>query len=972
MTVCVGPLEEYSKELKSQYDKWKLSDTLTKFPQFGNNKNKNKYINLALIGRAQDEGVGEHKKDIAKTTIHGNIDDIAGRKTHIEFDDVASSDEGRLVLIEGAPGIGKTSFAWKLCKKWASGEICSQYKLVVFLKLRDKKVRNAKEISDLFYLASKEAIQEIKRTDGEGILLILEGYDELSSEMRTDDSIFLDIISGDELRRAKVIVTSRPTASEFLLARYRNQISQHIEILGFTTENVEEYLQTVLAHDQDLLRSLREYLEGYPHIRNMLYIPLNCAIIIEVYQQCVKAGTEQVHVPKTMTDLYSSLLRSLLLRHLHNHPVHRKVNWTIKEFRDLPEDVYKQFCYLAEVAYTGIVAERQVIFELPGDTETLGLMHCVPEVFIDQGIEKSYSFLHLTIQEYLAAFHLSLMPTEQLEKVILDCRRESSFQMVLRFFAGLTKFKCLKSVSVLQQCFKYDDSVSEARVSLDSLHWIFEAQDPTVAVKALGRSVTFKGLPPFSIFDCFVLGYCISHSECLWDIKLSAENLLDEGVKLFVQGALEDNTECNCGISDLEVHLKITAEGLKQLLSLPDKYLKANLKSLDLRRNSLGPETCIILCQSIPEMPGLEVIRLDSNPVGHGSGELVSFIELLSSRSSGFHRHLRSTLPQPSSVSPLSSLKVLDLGNTGLHLEHCKVLKTLLGSTRTLRDLFVVDNQLSPECLDYIIDGVSENDTLFCLEMRDSRFSAENAKRLASVLESNSILIHVGLSCCDISPEGACSLANALRSNDSLLKLYLDRNPIGPEGAKAFAAMLYDNTSLRKLDVCDDSIGEEGAKNLANALEYNSNLVNLWIPDMFESVLETHSGDRIKFLYLQRKKWMNEKWGNRMVREDQLLYQERISKEYRYEPEVYYTSHTFVYRGTSSTVITCIEATDSWDDGTGGEPALTNGGLGKSFVSVRVMGQFMSDFDHTVTIYGEKVKKKNSCFVLNLWLVALL
>ena len=956
--IYVDPLDEYSTELKTRYDDWELSDVLTKSPLF--DRNKYEFINLALIGRAQDEEVREHKKDITKSTIHGNIDDIAGRKTAIIFEHVAPSGKGRLILIEGAPGIGKTSFAWKLCKKWASGEICSQYKLVVFLKLRDKKVREAKEISELFYLASKKTTDEIKRTDGKGVLMLLEGYDELSTKMRTDDSIFLDIISGDELGQAKVIVTSRPTASEFLLARYKNKISQHIEILGFTSENIEAYLQTVLANDQDLLVSLKGYLTCYPHIQNMLYIPLNCAIIIEVYRRCVRANTEQVHVPKTMTELYSSFLRTLLLRHLHNHPVHRKLNCSITEFRDLPDDVYKEFYHLAKVAFDGIVKERQVIFELPSDTETLGLMHCVPEVVIDKGIEKSFSFLHLTIQEYLAAFYLSQMPTERLQELILDNRRESSFQMVLRFFAGLTKFKSFKSVPDLKQCFKYDDSVDEARVSLGSLHWIFEAQDPTLAIRALGRSVRFVSQPPFSIFDCFVLGYCISHSECLWDIKLSEERLQDEGVKLFVQGALEDSTNyCSSGgISDLELNLKITSEGLNHLLRLPDEYLKKTLKALDLRSNNLGPEACSMLCQSIPEMPCLEVIRLDSNPVGCGSGELVSLVELLTSNSSkytGVHRYLSSTLPLPYSVSPLSGLKVLDLGNAGLHLEHCKALKELLGSTRTLRDLFVVDNKLSPECLDYIIDGVSQNNSLFCLEMRGSCFSVENAKHLASVLESNSILIHVGLSSCNISAEGACFLANALCEKVSLLKLYLDRNPIGSKGANAFAVMLHRNASLKKLDVCDNSIGEEGASNLASALAHNSALENLWIPDMFESVLKSHSVDRIKFLYLQREKWMNEKWGDRVTGDEQ-LYQERIRKEYRYQPEVYYTSHTFVYRGTSSTVITCVEANDCWDDGTGGEPSLIDGGLGESFVNVQVMGQFMSDFEHTVTIYGKKVK----------------
>ena len=90
--------------------------------------------------------------------------------------------------------------------------------------------------------------------------------------------------------------------------------------------------------------------------------------------------------------------------HLFDHPVHgKKRRWRIRSFSDLPPDVHQQLCELGRIAYEGILHKQQVIFsDLPEDFETLGLMHCSPELFVDEGVAVSYNFLHLTIQEYLA------------------------------------------------------------------------------------------------------------------------------------------------------------------------------------------------------------------------------------------------------------------------------------------------------------------------------------------------------------------------------------------------------------------------------------------------------------------------------------------------------------------------------------------------------------------------------------------
>ena len=333
-----------------------------------------------------------------------------------EIAQLPDGSQPKCILVEGAPGVGKSTFAWKLCRKWGKGKLLQQYKLVVLLKLRDKIVRAAKNISNLFQYRDHQiqqvAVAEIEETWGKGVLLLFEGYDELPEKLRTESSVFLDVIIGRELPEATVLITSRPWASEFLHRDYKGRISQHIEILGFTKDNIQAYLEITIRDDPALLVGLKKYISCYPHINSLMYIPLNSAIVVEVYRNSRK---DETLVPKTMTELYSSLVRSLLLRHLLDHPVHgKKRNWRVRSFSDLPQDVYQQLCELGRIAYEGIPHDQQVIFsDIPEDFETLGLMQRVQELYVDEGAAVSYNFLHLTVQEYLAAFHLSQQPVEK-------------------------------------------------------------------------------------------------------------------------------------------------------------------------------------------------------------------------------------------------------------------------------------------------------------------------------------------------------------------------------------------------------------------------------------------------------------------------------------------------------------------------------------------------------------------------------
>ena len=870
------PVQQYASYLKSVYTREKLP-IYDKWLQV-----KSKiYINLALI---EKEDVTKPEADqFTRATIHGNIDDIKKSKRAIDIGQIAQLPDGsqpKCILVEGAPGVGKSTFAWKLCHKWGEGELLQQYQLVVLLRLRDKSVQTAKKISDLFryrdHQVQQAAVKEIQRTWGKGVLLLFEGYDELPEELRTKSSVFLDVITGRELLEATVLITSRPWASEFLHRECKRHISQHIEILGFTKNNIQFYLESIIPDDPSLLADLKKYISCYPHINSLMYIPLYCVFVVKVYQN---SRRDEGLVPKTMTELYFSLVRDLLRCHYND-------DLEVHSFNDLSKDapdIYQQLCILGKIAYEGIRNDQQIIFhrkdfETLGlslkNFETLGLMQRVRELYVGEATTVSYNFLHLTVQEYLAAFHLSQQPVEEQVKHFREYKKAEKneshhFHMVLRFLCGITQFKEYSNEqlntflienfgdgsSSIDSSDEFSDNSGDdsgddwaidefgndshviRKVTFDTLHWLFEAHDSKLIANVLGSSdIQLEQYGTVTPFDCFVLGYCVSHSNCTWKIDLVWGHIGDEGVEMLMQGAVEEETHCTGGISEMDLSINdITSEGVKLLLKFP-KQLMNKLQTLKLCCNKLDSESCAVLAHLIPHVPHLKILDLSGNDyIGQGG-----------------------TVPLMTSLTVHNSLEELELGGTGIGAEDCLALSELLSSCTSLKKLDISHNDLSPEAVELIISGLHHNTTLECLIMNDSHFSSQNTISLASVLRTNRTLVYLNLEESNIDSDGACQLASALCTNGTLQVLYLSDNPIGVKGATAFAEMLLKNKSLKKLDLNDNSIGEEGTQKLIDSLTHNTTLKQLVLPEKYESSITSSGTDRrVNFLSFLEKKLLD-------------------------------------------------------------------------------------------------------------------
>ena len=752
-------------------------------------------------------------------TIHGSIDDILEWKAPIAMRDILQPNcqygtpyPVTQLLIEGAPGIGKSTFAWEVCQKWGQHQLFSGYSLVVLLKFRDKRIQEAKSVSDLFYhplsKLQDDIVDHICTIGGHGLLLILEGFDEAPASKRTMDSIFVRLFSGQELPKATVILTTRPSASAGLRQFCNSVNSRRIEIVGFGKKEIDEYIHCTFSDEQSR-SGFNEYLSLYPHIHSMMYVPLNSAIVTHVYESCKSSGAV---VPKTMTQLYSSLIRTLLLRYLKDKEEYKDTCTTINSFKDLPQPVYDQFCEICKIAYTGIVcAETELIFQdLASDFDPLGLMQSCPELYVDRGASVSYNFLHLTIQEYLAAYHISQQSRDEQVAFMREHIDSKKLEVVVRFAAGLSELgRDLWDVvrGFVSTAKPHDSTHTGESIELGILHCLFESQDPSAITSVLGSdcvSLSYYSLP----FDLYVLGYCITHSKCDWKLELQAYEL--ESVELFLRALnlKQDQCQLRGKIKEMWFMYEYKPDpAIVRLLvdNMPQLSVFHNMTHLGLEFCGLTSETCNLLSKY--NLQHLEYLNLSFNPIGRGGA-----VNLITS------------------LTKFSTIRELRLYDTDIGFEDCKALSELLASSKCIEVLVICDyepiHELPSDSVQLIVDGLSHNTSLEKLSMRYSNFSSENVLHLASVLRVNTRLKELNIRHCKILSCDSVHLAKALEENTTtqLQTLRLTGNPIESEGAVAFASMLATNKSLVKLKMSGCSIQGEGAVRLAMALEKNSTL----------------------------------------------------------------------------------------------------------------------------------------------------
>ena len=465
-----------------------------------------KYISLTVVKRGhrcRDEYIGY--------TLQGHIADVASTQKEISTEQILETESTlKLVLVEGAPGIGKSTLAWELCRKWEEFSCMKRYSLVVLLRLREEEVQQITNVSGLFCFYESEdkgaLAKEVTGSQGRGILFILDGFDELPKQLQRK-GFLLNLIQGWVLPESTILVTSRPSATGELLTSCRPLIQKHVEVLGFTQERVEAYAKSIFSSEPEKLEKFKAYISASknPAINSLMYVPLNAAIIVEIYCGC---NSEHL-LPHTLTELYTQLCLTVLNRHFRI----QNPSASIQKFEDLPPDLYQHFLHLSKIAYEGFRNEEIIFQSISPNLEHFSFLDSVSSLCGGGGV--SYNFLHLTVQEFFAAYHISHLGSSGLE-VFQQYGKAQRWNVVWRFVAGLTKFRCYEG--------HIDESIfieEHSKHGVFLVQCLFEAQSAEYLSSILRSSANIRVFSRTAL-DAYALGYCIANFpiEVPWNVKL--------------------------------------------------------------------------------------------------------------------------------------------------------------------------------------------------------------------------------------------------------------------------------------------------------------------------------------------------------------------------------------------------------------------------------------------------------------------
>ena len=709
--------------------------------------------------------------------------------------------KGIKVLIDGAPGVGKTTLTWKISQDWACGNLFNEYKLVVRISLRDLP-SNLQHISDLLATedtSMKEVRQAVAKvledSHGEDIMFILDGWDELSPSGRKRDSLLCKLVRGDILPLSSIVVTSRPYTSRWL--QLPDMVPRHIEIFGFTQEQIMSCIQKTFITDAAAAKKLIKLLEVRTDIFKLCYIPHNLSIVIYIYR------TSTFQLPKTLTQLYEQYTNNTIMKHMQKEAEDSESCLYLENKGKLPREVLELYESLCTVALNGLLGNKMVFSDtdlessnplLVQKANTLGLMTAYKS-FTPCGIKRSFQFIHATIQEFLAAEALANQPAEKQIEFFLQNINKPHFRMVLILYAGKADLKAFEDI--FQVPITYAGYLNIDRLLLLS-QMAYEAQSPDLCHQLAQQfpesSIElsrFTNIHRFTVseFDRLMLRYLLFHSSTSWKaLEIPPQYPLQEFVDTLTHAPKEvsfQELHVSTGIPD-SVFEAIAHRRIAAFLKL--KAVKIHISS------SISNAVSTLL-----NLGGLTHLHIDcDDQEGFESAMEVTrhnmSLQYLSMRSTDPNKHL---MLSPSTRLPLHTDHALTLSfeRFGMTDKFAILLAQSLDQSNLIGKLYFESCILAADHMRTLFSALKSNKSASTLHIRQppsSKPSWDNKaeKALQEMLAENTSVTILTLDGCGINAHVQATIADALKHNQSLQHLDLSRNSFSTANLAAIISVI--------------------------------------------------------------------------------------------------------------------------------------------------------------------------------------
>ncbi|KAM9834904.1 uncharacterized protein ACBT44_014800 isoform 1-T1 [Syngnathus typhle] len=727
----------------------------------------------------------------------------------------------RTMLTVGFAGIGKTFLVRRFVLDWASGETNTDVDFIFPFAFRELNLEednsfSLAELIRLFVWESKaikmldhilvslqESANRHYQSSDIKILFVLDGLDE--SRLKLDLSnqrkerldvtraypvevLLAHLIKGNLLPCARVWITTRPQAAHDIPPRL---VDGKTEVKGFSDSQRLDYFRKRFPAEEDVIR----HIQKSPTIFIMCHLPIFCWLIAIVLQDCRDAGKE---LPETLTEMYTEFL----LYHLDKS----------KERDSRKSTEYVKA--LAKLAFQQLMKKQQIFYEkdlrksgldyLQGAKHsgvfTVVFKEVPPLKKYQQG--KMFQFIHLTVQEYLAALHVMMSLFQDNKNVLDNSRWTRKGLLLLRKRKQLTRVheaairKASKSEGNLDLFLRFLMGLS-LQCNQDLLGELLKVPKNYRHSKAETVRLIKERIERNSPEENINLFYCLK--------ELKDESLLEQIQQYLKGGGLSTEDLPPTMWSALVFFLRASDEAMScfelwkyarsekgLLMLLP--VVKASQKSV-LWGCQLSKKSCEALASVLTSSRTLRHLDLSFNDLNNDGLEALA-AEL---------------------AKPQCTLQVLRLWNCKLIKKSCEALASVLSSSRTLRELDLSWNDLHDHGLEALAAGLAKPQcTLQVLELQSCKLSKKSCEALASVLSSSRTLSHLDLNGNDLCDDGLEALAAGLAKPQCTLQvLGLVRCKIGTRGCVSLAKALRSNPShLQQLNLGGNRIGEEGKQAL--------------------------------------------------------------------------------------------------------------------------------------------------------------